>query len=122
MRISDWSSDVCSSDLLRLAPLPPDLAMAAGREAKIRFTITHLEMTERPPLPPVHPPAGTKYALLRAEHPTVGFSRYLYNALAGECTWWYRRQINAATFAGISAADTSEPFCPFGTGDPARPF
>src|SRR3546814_12814787 len=30
MRISDWSSDVCSSDLLRLLTVPGLLAIAAG--------------------------------------------------------------------------------------------
>src|SRR3546814_10315995 len=31
MRISDWSSDVCSSDLPEIAPTPPDLSGRVGR-------------------------------------------------------------------------------------------
>lgn len=104
------------------AELPPDLAVAAGRPAKIRFTITHLEMTERPALSAVHPPAGSKYALLRAEHPTVGFYRYLYNAVGGEWRWWYRRQMTDADLAGILADDRVEVFVLYGDGAPAGYF
>src|SRR3546814_10814505 len=79
-------------------------------------------MTGRPTLPPVHPPAGTKYALLRAEHPTVGFYRYLYNAVGGEWRWWYRRQMSDADLAGILADDRVEVFVLYGDGAPAGYF
>src|SRR3546814_19402194 len=39
MRISDWSSDVCSSDLAVLAALPPR-----------RVSLTHLADRRRPPI------------------------------------------------------------------------
>src|SRR3546814_17673959 len=50
MRISDWSSDVCSSDLPRL----PRQADEQQREAQAR---------QRPPLPPPgrHPPSSPAY-------------------------------------------------------------
>src|SRR3546814_7753758 len=73
------------------AALPPDIAVAAGRPMTQRFTITYLEMTDRPAAQPLHPPPGTKYALLRAERPTVAFYRYLYKTVGGEGRWRERR-------------------------------
>ena len=104
------------------AELPLDIALAAGREPKIRFTITYLEMTARPALPSVHPAAGTKYALLRAEQPTVGFYRFLYNAVGGDWRWWYRRQLSDAELAGILADERVEVFVLYVDGAPAGYF
>jgi len=102
--------------------LPPDIALAAGRESKVRFTITYLEMTERPALPAVHPPPGTKNALLRAEHPTVGFYRYLYNTVGGDWRWWFRRQMGDAELAGILADERVEVFVLYIDGAPGGYF
>jgi len=104
------------------AELPPDIALAAGRAAKIRFTITYLEMSARPALQPVHPPSGTKYALLRAERPTVAFYRYLYNGVGGDWRWWYRRQMPDAELAGILADERIEVFVLYVDGAPAGYF
>ena len=101
---------------------PVDIALAAGRDPKVRFTITFLEMTERPAIAPVHPPQRTKYALLRAEHPTVGFYRYLYNSVGGDWRWWYRRQMSDAELAGILADDRVEVFVLYVEGAPAGYF
>src|SRR3546814_6161121 len=35
MRISDWSSDVCSSDLAGLAPMTPEQARGAGARSMV---------------------------------------------------------------------------------------
>ncbi len=102
--------------------LPPDLALAAGRDPKLRFTITYLEMTERPAGPPVHPPAQVKIALLRAEHPTVAFYRFLYNSVGGDWCWWYRRQMSDDELAGILADDRVEVFVLYADGQPAGYF
>ena len=102
--------------------LPPDLALAAGREAKLRFTITYLEMTERPPLSPVHPPARTKYALMLAETPTVAFYRFLYNGVGGDWRWWYRRQMSDTELAGILEDERVEVFVLYVDGAPAGYF
>ena len=102
--------------------LAPDLALAAGRDPKIRFTITYLEMTERPAKTPLHPPAKVKFALLRAEHPTVGFYRYLYNSVGGDWRWWYRRQMSDAELAGVLADDRIEVFVLYLEGAPAGYF
>ena len=102
--------------------LAADLALAAGRTAAIRFTITYLEMTARPATAPVHPPAKVKFALLRADHPTVGFYRYLYNSVGGDWRWWYRRQMSDAELAGILADDRIEVFVLYVEGAPAGYF
>src|SRR3546814_12258552 len=41
MRISDWSSDVCSSDLLRHPALEPGLAADQGRLRKAILQVAH---------------------------------------------------------------------------------
>lgn len=102
--------------------LPPELALANGQDARLRFTITYLEMTGRPALTPVHPPARTKYALMLAERPTVGFYRYLYNAVGGDWRWWYRRQMSDAELAGILADARVEVFVLYVDGAPAGYF
>lgn len=104
------------------AAMPPELALAAGRDPKIRFTITYLEMTERPANAPVHPPMKTKHALMLAEKPTVGFYRYLYNSVGGDWRWWYRRQMPDEELAGILADDRVEVFVLYVDGAPAGYF
>jgi GNAT superfamily N-acetyltransferase len=62
-----------------------------GERDNLEVTITYLEMLEQPPRGPARPPRLTeKIALMRAERPTVGFYRYLYNAV-GEPWVWYER-------------------------------
>jgi GNAT superfamily N-acetyltransferase len=104
------------------APMPPDIALAAGRESRLRFTITYLEMTERPKVPPVHPPLRLKFALLHAKQPTVGFYRYLYNGVGGDWRWWVRREMCDADLAGILADDRVEVFVLYVDGAPAGYF
>ena len=104
------------------AQLPPEIALAAGRDPKLRFTITYLEMTERPALPPVHPPARTTFALLRAQNPTVDFYRFLYNGVGGDWRWWYRRQMSDGELAGILADQRVEVFVLYIEGAPAGYF
>ncbi|WP_193370479.1 GNAT family acetyltransferase [Pelagibius marinus] len=102
--------------------LPPEVELAAGRDPKVRFTITYLEMTERPALAPVHPPMKTKFALMLAEQPTVGFYRYLYNSVGGDWRWWYRRQMTDEELAGILADERVEVFVLYVDGAPAGYF
>lgn len=101
---------------------PLDIALAAGRDPKIRFTITYLEMTERPSLAPVHPPSRTKHALLRAEQPTVAFYRFLYNSVGSDWRWWYRRQMSDEELGGILADERVEVFVLYVDGAPAGYF
>ena len=104
------------------ATLPPDLALAAGQEPRLRFTITYLEMTERHNIAPIHPPLKTKYALMLAERPSISFYRYLYNNVGGEWNWWLRRQMSDDELAGILADERVEVFVLYVDGAPAGFF
>jgi ribosomal protein S18 acetylase RimI-like enzyme len=53
-------------------------------------TVTFLEMAENPHRH-VAAPYGIRVALLRAEHPTVGFYRYLFDAVGRDWAWISRR-------------------------------
>jgi GNAT superfamily N-acetyltransferase len=60
--------------------------------------------------------------LLRAEHPSVAFYRFLYNSVGGDWRWWYRRQMNDAELAGILANARVEVFVLYVDGAPAGYF
>ena len=62
--------------------------MTAG--GQLADTITYLEMTARPPRLPL-PVPHAKLALLRAEHCTASFYRYLYDAVGQPWLWYLRR-------------------------------
>ena len=87
---------------------------------EIEVTITYLEMRE----PPAHPPAplprtGAKIALLRAEKPTVGFYRYLYNAVGAPWRWYERNEMPDADLAAILQDDAVEIYVLYCDGAPA---
>ena len=60
-----------------------------------------LEMTERPHLPPQHPPARTKLALMRAKEPPPSFYRFLYQAVGARWLWSERLALEDAALARI---------------------
>lgn len=104
------------------ATLPPDIAVAAGRETRLQFTITYLEMMERTQVAQVHPPHRTKVALMRAHQPTVSFYRFLYNGVGADYTWWYRREMSDEDLAAILQDDRVEVFVLYVEGVPAGYF
>src|SRR3546814_19847731 len=65
MRISDWSSDVCSSDLFFLKALPAGRGITSGRrnwpmmKNKGKYTFIILPATRKPVVCPVPLPAPT---------------------------------------------------------------
>ncbi len=69
---------------------------------EIAVTITYLEMRAPPARPPAPlPRSASKIALLRAANPTVGFYRYLYNAVGAPWRWYERNQLSDAALAAI---------------------
>ncbi|WP_420348417.1 GNAT family acetyltransferase [Pelagibius sp.] len=104
------------------AKLPLDLAVAAGRDLKVNFVITFLQMTERPRLTPVHPPRHLQVALMRAHRPTVDFYRFLYHGVGAEWNWWYRRQMADDDLAAILEDERVEVFVLYVEGVPAGYF
>jgi GNAT superfamily N-acetyltransferase len=62
-----------------------------ARQRQLTDTITYLEMREKPQRLKL-PAPGVKLALLRAERCTVGYYRYLYNAVGEPWLWYVRRE------------------------------
>jgi GNAT superfamily N-acetyltransferase len=85
---------------------------------KLEDVITYLEMTSRPPRPQLPHPAGT-IALLRAEHCTVSFYRYLYNTVGEPWLWFERRKWSDERLAETIAKPGTEIFVLHVGGVPA---
>lgn len=84
--------------------------------------ITFLEMTERPSRAPAPHPPRLKLALIRAEKPTLSFSRYLYDAV-GRPWWWYeRKQWDDARLAAVVRHERYETYVLYVAGVPAGYF
>ena len=92
-------------------PPPPDC---------IAVTITYLEMRAPPARPPAPLPRSTsKIALLRAANPTVGFYRYLYNAVGAPWRWYERNQLADKDLAAIIGDTRVEIYVLYCDGAPA---
>jgi len=86
----------------------------------IEVTITYLEMREAPARPPAPlPRTGLKVALLRAESPTVGFYRYLYNAVGAPWRWYERNLLSDEALAAIIGDARVEIYVLYCDGAPA---
>src|SRR5689334_9830844 len=84
--------------------------------------ITYLEMHEQPKLPRVPAPAGMRLALMRAEHCTVSFYRYLYETVGTPWLWYERRLLDDAALAAQIEKATTEIFVLYAGGVPAGYF
>lgn len=91
------------------APLPP---------RTISTVITFLEMTERPSKPRKAAPVE-RMALLRAEHCTVSFYRYLYHTVGGPWLWEMRRRMPDDQLRTIIENPDVEIFVAYVAGVPA---
>ena len=89
--------------------------------ARLDDIITYLEMFERPPARKLPTPAG-RLALMRAEHPTVSFYRYLYNAVGEPWLWFERRRLDDAALAAVIEKPSVEIFVLYVGGVPAGFF
>ena len=67
----------------------------------LRFTVTYLEMTERPAMPPPPPPARSKVALMRAMAPTAAFYRFLYDRVGKSWLWWERKLLDDEALTAV---------------------
>jgi GNAT superfamily N-acetyltransferase len=77
------------------------MSAEAKAVATLSTVITYLEMLAPPKRPYAAPPAHLKLALIRAERPSVAFSRFLYNTV-GEPWWWFeRRRLSDRELAAI---------------------
>lgn len=75
---------------------------ADASEQELEVTVTWLEMTARPTRPPVPPPLLEQpLSLLRLEHPTVSYWRYLYDTVGEPWFWWEQRRLSPPELAEI---------------------
>jgi GNAT superfamily N-acetyltransferase len=89
---------------------------------KLSTVITYQEMLAPPKRPYAAPPPHLKLALIRAERPSVPFSRYLYNTV-GEPWWWYeRKQMSDERFAAMIGDEKFETYVLYVSGTPAGYF
>ncbi|HEY1386275.1 MAG TPA: GNAT family acetyltransferase [Dongiaceae bacterium] len=79
---------------------------------------TYLEMTERPTRPTVPRPAG-QYAVLRLEHCSVHFYRYLYDVVGKLWMWTDRRKLSDAALDAEINAEGVEIYVLYAGGEPA---
>ena len=84
-------------------------------------TITYLEMLARPAVGRAPIPAG-KLALMRLENATVGFYRYIYDAVGEPWLWFERRLFGDAALLQLIAKPTIEIFVLYVGGVPAGFF
>jgi GNAT superfamily N-acetyltransferase len=73
--------------------------MAAPNQGGIETLVTYLEMTAPPPGAPLRPPAGIE--VRHAVRPTIGFYRYLYDAIGAQWTWCDRKLLDDRELAAI---------------------
>ena len=93
---------------------------ARDKAPETEVTITSLEMLAQPARGPARPPRLTeKIALMRAERPTVGFYRYLYNAVGEPWLWYERNQLSDAELAAIIQDERVEVCVLYYGGTPA---
>ncbi len=88
-------------------------------ESAIPVVITYLEMTEQPNRPTVPMPAGLKLALLRVEHPSIAFYRFLYDRVGAPWFWYERKQLTDEALTEIIGNPKVELYVPYVAGAPA---
>src|SRR3546814_18836090 len=102
MRISDWSSDVCSSDLAGLAVKQSDLATSGDiTSLDTRVTTAETDITARPTSAKLAAPegaAGIGYANSDVKDKIAENRRHLYYWLAIDIE--YQNDISQALVAG----------------------
>ena len=85
---------------------------------KIATTVTYLEMTAEPQLH-VPPPANLKLMLMHVEVPSVGFYRYLYDAVGRDVHWVDRKLLDDAALEEIIGDPRVEVWAVYAAGEPA---
>jgi GNAT superfamily N-acetyltransferase len=96
--------------------VPPE----RDRPARLEVTVTYLEMREPPARAPAPlPRTGLTTALLRALDPTVGFYRYLYDAVGAPWRWYERNALSDDELAAIIRDERVEIYVLYCGGAPA---
>ena len=91
------------------------------KDDRLEVTFTYLEMREAPSRPPAHPPTlNHPIMLTRIMEPTIGFYRYLYNAVGEPWLWYERRIMEDEKLLPIIHDDRIEIYCLFVGWCPCR--
>lgn len=98
----------------RAAPQAPGAANGI-----LRYTLTFLEMTERPRRSAPSPPHRKRLSLIRAVRPTVDYYRFLYNQAGKRQLWWERREMSDDDLSRIIHDDRVEIYVLYSEGVPA---
>ena len=88
---------------------------------QVETVVTYLEMRSEPILH-ISPPGNLKIMLMRAENPSVGFYRFLYDAVGSKYTWVDRKKLSDAELADAITAEGVEIWVLYVTGCPAGYF
>lgn len=82
--------------------------------------MVYLDISQAPPEQPNPAPVlGAKLALLRLDHPTTGFYRYLYDAVGRPWKWVERHRMDDVQLAEIIQHPSVEIYVPYVGGVPA---
>ena len=94
--------------------------MAELRDDRLEVTFTYLEMHERPKRPRARAPMmHSPMQMMRAHKPTIGFYRYLYNAVGEPWLWYERRVMDDAKLRTILDDELIEIYVLYFGGVPA---
>lgn len=88
---------------------------------KVKTTVTFLEMKAEPRLH-FPPPANLKLMLVRAEQPSVGFYRFLYDAVGRDFLWVDRKKLSDTKLLAAIRAEGVEVWVLYVVGVPAGYF
>jgi len=88
---------------------------------KVKTTVTFLEMKAEPRLH-FPPPVNLKLMLVRAEQPSVGFYRYLYDAVGRDFLWVDRKKLSDKKLLAAIRAEGVEVWVLYVAGVPAGYF
>ncbi len=107
--------DVAARTVMERWLKPDEIDMAPS---ELDVVTTYLEMIERPTRPTVPRPAG-QYAVMRLEHPSPGFYRYLYRMVGEPWMWTDRLKMSDEALDAVINADGIEIYVLYAAGEPA---
>ncbi len=94
---------------------------APAGHGKIDVTVTSLEMLEAPVRDAPPPPPGD-VKIIRSQHPSLAFYRFLYNTVGEPWAWWERRVMSDEDLSAIVQDPLVEVHVLYQAGTPAGYF
>lgn len=85
----------------------------------VEVTITFLEVTQRPARSSVPPRRADISGIFRADPPSLGFYRFLYNSVGDTCYWYMRRLMKDEDLRNVIEDPKVEVYVLYVRGTPA---